>query len=308
MKPNNIFKTGRAQMIPAAIFLLLLVLGGCAAAGNIRQIQPGDTADIHFQCLLQNGEIAAATDDAAVNKEQPKANIYVVRLKNDPVSVLVPGPPEKPAGEKERTFEDDIAVRLAGHLTGLKEGETRHVELTAQDLPERTKENYTVSLARVHKTPKEIKMTIEEYKSRTGMSPETGKFFVYDPAVPGRVESVTGKDVIIRFSAEDGAVVQTPFGVGRIREEADAYKIDIDARKGSLIRSGPLVGRITDVDDKFMVIDYRNPFGGETLSCDVTVSKITEKVTEKVTQKVTETEAEKAQKAEKAEIEGTVEK
>ena len=71
-------------------------------------------------------------------------------------------------------------------------------------------------------------------------------------------------------------MVQTPFGVGRIREEADAYKIDIDARKGSLIRSGPLVGRITDVDDQFMVIDYRNPFGGETLSCDVTVSKITE--------------------------------
>lgn len=302
-------------MMPTAIFLVLLVLSGCAATGNIRQTQPGDTADIHFQCRLQNGEIAAATDDAAVKKDQPKANIYVVRLKNDPVSVLVPGPPEKPAGEKERTFEDDIAVRLAGHLTGLKEGETRHVELTAQDLPERTKENYTVSLARVHKTPKEIKMTIEEYKSRTGMSPETGKSFVYDPAVSGRVESVTGEDVIIRFSAEDGAVVQTPFGVGRIREEADAYKIDIDARKGSLIRSGPLVGRITDADDQFMVIDYRNPFGGETLSCDVTVSKITEKitekVTEKVTQKVTEAEAEKpqkAQKAEKAEKEGTVEK
>jgi FKBP-type peptidyl-prolyl cis-trans isomerase 2 len=298
MKPNNISKTGRAQMMPPAIFLLLLVLvGGCATSGNMRQTQPGDTADIHFQCRLQNSEIAAATDDNTVKKDQPKANIYVVRLKNDPVSVLVPGPSEKPAGEKERTFEDDIAVRLAGHLTGLKEGETRHVELTAQDLPERTKENYTVSLARVQKTPKEIKITIEEYKSRTGMSPETGKSFVYDPAVPGHVESVTGNDVIIRFSAEDGAVVQTPFGVGRIREEADAYKVDIDARKGSLIRSGPLVGRITDVDDKFMVIDYRNPFGGETLSCDVTVSKITEKVTEKVT----EAEAKKAQK------EGTVE-
>ena len=71
-------------MMPAAIFLLLLVLAGCAASGNIRQTQPGDTADIHFQCLLQNGEIAAATDDAAVKKDQPKANIYVVRLKNDP--------------------------------------------------------------------------------------------------------------------------------------------------------------------------------------------------------------------------------
>jgi len=260
----------------AAIFLLLLVLAGCATSGSVRQTQPGDIADIHFQCLLPSGEIAAATDDNAVKENRPKANVYLARGKSDPISVVIPAPAEKPLGEKEVSFEDDILARLTGHLTGLKEGETRYIELTAQDIPERTKEDYVVSLVRVRESPKEIKMTIDEYKSRTGMSPETGKFFVYDPAIPGRVESVTGKDVIIRFSAEDGAVVQTPFGVGRIREETDAYKIDIDARKGSLVRSSHLVGRITNVDDKFIIIDYRNPFGGETLSCDVTVNKITE--------------------------------
>jgi len=173
------------------------------------------------------------------------------------------------------SFEDDIVAHLAVQLTGLKEGETRHIELTAQDIPERKKEDYVISLARVRERPKEMKMTIDEYKSRTGVSPETGKPFVIDPVLNGRVESVKDKDVIIRFSAKDGAEVPTPFGVGRIREEADFYKIDIDARKGSLVRSAHLVGRITDVDDKIMIIDYRNPFGGETLSCDVTINKIT---------------------------------
>jgi FKBP-type peptidyl-prolyl cis-trans isomerase 2 len=240
----------------AAIFLLLLVLTGCATFGSVRQIQPGDIADIHFQCLLPSGEIAAAIDDNAVKKDQPKANIYLV--------------------EKEASFEDDIVARLAGQLTGMKEGETRHIELTAQDIPERKKEDYVISLVRVRERPKKIKMTIDEYKSRTGMSPETGKPFVSEPLIAGRVESVTDKDVIIRFSAKEGDEVQTPFGVGHIREEADSYKIDIDVRKGSLVRSAHLVGRITDVDDKVMIIDYRNPFGGETLSCDVTVNKITE--------------------------------
>jgi FKBP-type peptidyl-prolyl cis-trans isomerase 2 len=260
----------------AAIFLLLLVLTGCATFGSVRQIQPGDIADIHFQCLLPSGEIAAAIDDNAVKKDQPKANIYLVRGKSDPVSVVIPDTVEKSAVEKEASFEDDIVARLAGQLTGMKEGETRHIELTAQDIPERKKEDYVISLVRVRERPKKIKMTIDEYKSRTGMSPETGKPFVSDPVISGKIEAVTEKEVIIRFSAKEGDEVQTPFGVGHIREEADSYKIDIDARKGSLVRSAHLVGRITDVDDKFMIIDYRNPFGGETLSCDVTVNKITE--------------------------------
>jgi FKBP-type peptidyl-prolyl cis-trans isomerase 2 len=274
MKINNISKKDLLRM--ATSVFLLLVLAGCATSGNLQQTKPGDIAAIHFQCFLPDGKIAAATDDSAVKKDQSKANIYLVRQKNDPVSVVIPDPAGKPIGEKEVSFEDDIVVRLAGQLTGLKEGEMRHVELTAQDIPERKKDDYVISLVRVRERPREIKMTIDEYKSRTGMSPETGKPFVPDPLISGRVEKVTDRDVTIRFSAKDGAVLQTPFGVGRIREEADSYQIDIDARKGSLVRSAHLVGRITDVDDKFMIIDYRNPFGGETLSCDVTVNKITE--------------------------------
>ena len=260
----------------AAIFLLLLILVGCATSGSVRQTQPDDIAYIHFQCLLPSGEIAAATDDTAVKKTQPKANVYLVRNKIDPVPVVIKSPSEKPIYEKEITFEDDILARLARHLTGLKEGETRHVELTAEDIPERNKEDYVLRMARIRERPKEMKMTVSEYQSSKGMAPETGQTFIIDHAIPGRVESVTGEDVVIRFSAKEGDVVQTPLGSGRIRVEDNAYKIDIDARKGSLVRTGHLVGRITNVDDKFIIIDYRNPFGGETLSCDVTINRITE--------------------------------
>jgi FKBP-type peptidyl-prolyl cis-trans isomerase 2 len=266
-----------------SIILPLLVLTGCATSGNVRQIQPGDIAGIHFQCFLQNGKLAAATDGSAVKKDQPKANIYLVRQKNDPVSVDIPAPDGKPIVEKEVSFEDDIVAHLAVQLTGLKEGETRHVELTAQDIPERKKEDYVISLARFRKEPKEIKMTIDRFNSRTGMSPEAGKAFSYDSAFDGRVKEITGEEVIILLLPKEGAVLTTPFGAGHIREEADSYKIDIDARKNSLVRSAHLVGRITDVDDSIMTIDYRNPFGGETLSCDVIVSKITESEAQKDT-------------------------
>jgi len=37
--------------------------------------------------------------------------------------------------------------------------------------------------------------------------------------------------------------VKTPFGESHISESAGSYKIDIDARKGSLVRFGPSGGQ-----------------------------------------------------------------
>ena len=274
MKLNNISKTGRLRMPIAAIFML--VLAGCATSGNVRQAKPGDLAAVHFQCMLTDGKVAAATDDSIVEKDRPRSNIYVVRTKTEPEPVVVKSPDEKLAEEIEKPFEEEIVARLAGYLTGLKEGETRRVELTAQDISMRTKKDYVVSLSRFRKAPKETKITIDQFKSRTGMSPETGKIFSYDSSFDGRVKGVAKKEVDVRLLPKEGAVVKTPFGEGHISEDADSYKIDIDARVGSLVRSAHLIGRITDVDDKSMTIDYRNPFGGEMLFCDVTVQGIAE--------------------------------
>jgi FKBP-type peptidyl-prolyl cis-trans isomerase 2 len=69
-------------------------------------------------------------------------------------------------------------------------------------------------------------------------------------------------------------VIETPFGPGRILEEEKDYKVDIDARKSGLTRMGGLIGRIVDVNDRVITVDYRYPFGGETLVCDVTVEKV----------------------------------
>ncbi|MGD0277877.1 MAG: hypothetical protein ABSC11_01075 [Smithella sp.] len=274
MKTINISKTNRWK-IPGIIFLLL-ILAGCATSGNIKQAKPGDLAGIHFQCMLPDGKIAAATDDNAVGKDRTRSNIYEVRSKTDPVPVVVKGSDEKITEEIEKPFEDEIVARLAGYLTGLREGETRHVELTTQDISLRTKTEYVISLPRFYKMPKEIKITIDQFHSRAGASPEIGKIFSYDPLFDGQVKDITEKEVVIRLLPKKDVVVKTPFGDEHVSEETDSYDIDIDARAGSLVRSAYLIGRITDVDDKTMTIDYRNPFGRETLSCDVTVQSITE--------------------------------
>ena len=271
MKVNNVVKKNRLRI---SIAVLLLVVTGCATPGNIRKAKPGDVANIHFQCMLPCGEVAAATDDNALGKDRPRSNIYIARSKTDPVPVMVKSSDEKLTEEIEKPFEEEIVARLSGYLTGMREGEKRHVELTAQDLSLRTKEDYVVSLMRVRKKSKETKMTTSQFKSLTGTFPEAGKIFSYDSAFDGRVKEITEEEVVVRLLPKKSGTVKTPFGEEYIKEEADSYKIDIDARKGSLVRSAHLVGRITDVDDNSITIDYRNPFGRETLSCDVTIQSI----------------------------------
>jgi len=256
-------------------FALLLV--GCAATGGVKQesarvVHTGDTADVDYLCRLRNREIAAATGNVA--QDQPKSGLYVMRTEKGPLSVVAARPDGQQSGPKYAVPEEEITYRISFNIVGMKEGESKQIELTSTDIPLSSEKSHVSRLARVRTRPKEMTMSVEEYRKQTGKSPEPGQEFTIDPSFPGRVETVTDKDVVIRF-ARPGDVIETPFGPGVVGEEANDYKIRIDARKGALIRVDTLVGRVTDVSDKVITIDFRNPFGGETLVCDVTVGKIT---------------------------------
>jgi FKBP-type peptidyl-prolyl cis-trans isomerase 2 len=246
--------------------------GAAAVHENIRIIRADDTADVHFLCRLQSGDIVAATDSAP--EDQPQSNIFVKRKDETPLAVTARAPNDPYTPKREEPFEFEILNRLSDKVIGMQEGESRLVQVTAPDIPIADEKNYVIRLARVRTRPKEMKLTLNEYLSRTHTAPEVGQSFVVDPSFPGTVTAVTDQDVVVKFYAKPGDAVQTPFGPGVIREEGPDYKIDIDARKGGLTRTGAMIGRIVDVDERTITVDYRNPFGYETLTCEVTIEKI----------------------------------
>lgn len=256
--------------------------GDVADAGKIKIAQAGDYADIRYLCKLPNGEVVAATDRVA--KDQPKSAVFSSRDEEGPFSVTVAVPlPELPPGI-DMAFEAEITYRLAEAVVGMKEGERRQVKLTAQDILTRSEKSYVARLSRIRKRLKEMEMPLGDYQLRAQRSPEVGQPFAIDPAFPGQVETVTDQKVVIRF-AKPGDVIETPFGRGHIRETEKNYEIEIDARKGTLVRAGNIVGRIADVDDQVITLDFRNPFGGETLICDVTLEKVADAKPAEISQK-----------------------
>jgi len=124
---------------------------------------------------------------------------------------------------------------------------------------------------------KEMRFARQDYEHRAKKAAEVGQTFFLDPGVQGTVSSVTESEVVVRFTAHAGDKVATPLGQGTIRELPDRYETLIDAHVGDLVRGGKLTGRITAVDDQFITVDYGNPFGGETLSCDILVESVKQK-------------------------------
>jgi len=242
-------------------------------AQNEGVVQPGDSMDITYLCRVKTGEVVAAS--APVKETDRTSNVYLKRKETGPLTVLAVRPDE-PLPERlwPGPFEEEILERLTRRVAGLKEGETRRVELEAVMILPKDEQSGFGRLARVRTRPKKMTMPKGDYEFRARKAPEVGQDYAYDPAFSGKVETITDKDVIIRFSAKPGDFIQTPFGTGLIREEGEDYKVDINATEGGLVRTGNKIGRIIRVDEKAIIIDYRHPFGYEKLMCDVTAGNI----------------------------------
>jgi FKBP-type peptidyl-prolyl cis-trans isomerase 2 len=162
---------------------------------------------------------------------------------------------------------------------GHRDGNTQTHEVNAEKMPEKQEGMYLIKISRVRQRDKEMRFTPEEYKAKTGAVPEVGRRFIFDPALPGKLESVDENEVVVRFGPEPGVEILTPFGKGILRDGGDKWEIVIDARKGDLVRSGALIGKIIEVDDREITIDYSHPFGGETLLCDVEIDLVSKEET-----------------------------
>lgn len=271
MKPQKVEK--------AVIFLVVVsalsVVGGAPPCSFAQEARKGDRATIHFTCKLKSGELAASSlKDLPQDTPPVKSAIYVPRETNDPVSVVVGEDLGADQPGKERSLEAEIISGLAHVVVGMRAGERREVELKGRPHGVVPPSEYFLSMARIRRRPKELTMTPEEYKSRTGRDPQEGQPYTVDPAIPGKVASVSETGVLIRFSAEPGSRAETPFGPAIVKDAESEYLLEIQAEIGRLVRSGPFVGRLTTVEGDNMTIDYGHPFGGEVLDCQVSLESV----------------------------------
>lgn len=239
-------------------------------ASEAKPIQAGEKVIVDFTCYLPNGELAASTDPKLSEQTGVVAS-KIFRKKTNPSPLLVSAGKEEAASGQTKilSFEDEIISKIAQELVGMETGEARATVISSEvDKSLRDDERY-LEVSRVRYRPKELRMSKDRFRSETGKEPQVGIAYTIDPALPGRIESIGDQEVTIIFPAQAGNYVQTPIGRGMVRDGGKQWEIHLDVQKGDLIRTGPLVGRVTDVTERLVIIDYGHRLGGEVLNCTI---------------------------------------
>ncbi len=272
-----------------AIFLFLTLtvplLNGCAGkrlispeAGIVRQ---NDKVAVSYTCKLADGALAATNERQSAEEQ----NIIRSPLFSMPdsfgpeVMTATAKPVIDPAGHTEiygfkvKSFEEAVREQLAGRLIGLPYDKECPLRLSA-DVPKglSRRDRY---LKRYRETshPKVLRVPLWQVAKRLNEPPAAGASWQGKDGITFVVESVSGKIVKLRREIKSGAVVKTIFGPARIIDKGRFYTIDIEPKVGTVVRSGPLAGRIVKVTDKYFLLDYGNPFGFETLNCRVRIEQ-----------------------------------
>ena len=251
---------------------LLMVLGGCASMGSRHRVKTGEEVRLHYTCRLQNGEIVATTDkDVAEDPSQPKSSLFDPKTEyGAPVFVAGSGIGGPAPLMKLQPFESEIGAQLTRAIVGLELDKEEKVEIASAMQMGLDEGDRFLSVARIRPDkPKEHRMTWEEYRKAYGKEPVVGQEAFSLGPVTGKVASVEGSDVVLRLSVEEGGSLDMALGKAVYHNKEDHFDIVIDAHVGDLVRTGWLVGRIVEVGDQTITIDYGHPLGGETLTCDV---------------------------------------
>ncbi len=274
----------RKAGVRAAIVLtvLVLALSGCEKVHQQDRVNKGDRVQVQYACRSTSGELVA-TSDAGRAKDASAANspLFFAEGGGGPIS-LVAGPGENPEPGQALNLRRALLDGLAEAIVGVPVGEKRTVNLTAEVSPGLPDGERFLEMARVRRREKEKTMSTRLYgKFRDEGEPEVGQQVVLEPGFTGTVTSMSGDQVTLRVETEPGIEVDTLLGKGTIHDRGDHYEIEIDARKGSLVRMGNLVGKISSVDEALITVDFGHPFGGEVLVCDVELKEILMKAAER---------------------------
>jgi len=258
----------------ACLLFLISMLSGCVA-GARSAVRDGDAVFVRLNCRMPDGKIIMSTEKS--EDVAALSPLYLPVKESRPLR-LIAGKDVEGMGVRGDLYVE-LANLAARSVVGMSYGETRRMTFTADPVPGTDGKPRQLPMARVRQRPRQLEMSREEYANRFGNSAVIGgKIFLY-PGIPGMVTGITDNNVTIKGTAVTGSVIPTPFGSGTIRERDDGYEIEIDAKAGTITRSGPLLGRIVSVNDRMFIIDYTQPFAGEALTCDIRALEAAEPVT-----------------------------
>lgn len=265
------------RVIVSFIFCVLAVFAvtGPALAGQVRT---GDKVVVDFTCRLPDGKVVLTTQEAVANDpEIAKAGVFLHLKKYEPLELFAGSGYGGPSWEYLVPLQSEVGAKISKRITGMKTGETRTIRISTRKLQGLEHDQGYVKLARKVVEPKVRKMSFEGVKKPFGRIPKQGETVQLNNRLTVTIQSIDKESnvVTVRLHIQDGAVIKTNFGNATLSNKNDEYYMrHFHPEVGQLVGVGPFLAQISEVNEKTFVLDYRHPFGGRELACDVCIKSI----------------------------------
>lgn len=235
------------------------------------KVKAGEKIWLNFTCRAEGQTVMTTMADVAADPADPKSAIFVPLKKYEPLQTQADLNPTKHVSmQLAQAMEHEIEYQLAAAAVGAKVGQKRKVAVGAIVSPSLSEGERYFKFARVRTRPKEERFAYIDYLDQLG-DPKVGQYWPQELGVPARVVAVSNDDVTVRYEIKEGASIETEAGPGVLKDAGNNYEIHLQRKAGDVMRIGPLVGRVAEVNDTFIIIDFGHPFGGHTLGCDMVV-------------------------------------
>ena len=235
---------------------------------------------LDYTCRLESGQVVDTTDSNVA--EDPGIEKTAIFFRKNQYEPIPAASLKDNKGGKESTgqvtrlkfLHEVLQGELSQATREWKPGATGTVHVTTETQLEVPKNERVIWLARVKEIPKEKRYDKEKFKQMTGSKAEEDAVFLHHPQVKGTVISVEDDEVVVTFAPVSDQPWEGPFGTSVVLDKKDYYEIEIDSQVGKLVRVGPMLGRISQVEADRFQVDYGHAFGGQTLVCDVRIDEV----------------------------------
>lgn len=260
------------RFLPAAL-LGGLLLSGCGAHSVTPQhpVQTGERILIDYTCRTANGELAATSSkETAEDKTLAHSPLFAPLNTYLPASERVPDPRQLPPLAPTMCYEEMLELLLARQAADASMNTPQTITVDGELISGLSGGDRYLTMNRSFQKKRQVTIPIHKFKESFKSSPVTGKTMATgEPGLSATVESIDGDKVNLRYSAEPGAILPTPFGPGIITQTDDTFEVKTDAKADTILRSGGMTGRITGIDDTSFVVDYGHSSAFTPLTCEV---------------------------------------
>jgi len=242
------------------------------------QVRTGDKVVVDITCRLPDGKVVLTTEVAVANDSDiAKAGVFFRLKKYEPLELFAGSGYGGPSWEYLFPLRSEVGAKISKKITGMKTGETRTVRISTRRLQGLEHDQGYVKLARKVVELKARRMPLDGIKKRLGRMPKQGETVNLNDRLTATVESIDIENnvVTVRLHIQDGTVIETKFGNATLSNKNDEYYMrHFNPEVGQLVQVGPFLAQISEVNEKTFILDYRFPFGGRELTCDVCIKSI----------------------------------